>query len=195
MVAVNQLRASISTIETFKNQNSYEARQALLYEIYQFQLEALATITLREDLKTLIANFSCQKSRLDTIFSEIDDYPLILKISILETQQAFYQWMLLISLLILYPSILLILFTGPIAFMLGLIGCSAFVFVLSALYLFQKSDELFLHQEGLKALYKPFYLRTKEDEGLEINQTVKYYETLRKIENVEEHWYHPLPGR
>ena len=195
MVAVNQLRASISTIETFKNQHSYEARQALLYEIYQFQLEALATITVREDLKALFANFSCQKNLLDTIFLEIDDCPLILKISILETQQAFYQWMLLISLLVLYPSILLILFTGPIAFTLGLIGCSAFFLVFSALYLFQKSDELFLYQEGLKALYKPFYLRTKEDERLEINQTVKYYETLRKIENDEDHWYHPLPGR
>lgn len=112
---------------------------------------------------------------------------------LLKTQQAFYQWMLLISLVLLFHSLLLILFTGPVAFMLGMIGCSALLLVLITPDFIQKSDELFIHEEGLKALNKPFFSRTPEENDLEIAQTIELYKMQTEHALYEDHWHHPLP--
>ena len=97
---------------------------------------------------------------------------------------------LLMSLLILWPSILIILFTGPgpIFLMLGLIASSAIMTLVFGFLLSKDNHSLFLHQESLKALDQPFFSRTANQNYCEIKQTLQSHEMALEDAFFENSW-------
>ena len=205
----HQMRASLASIRSFKLLNNlpfsdtrsllalgvHHPQTALVIEIYLFQLEALAQLTKHPDLVFIMQNLIENESKLDQVISEINRELISNPMGMIQKRLYYFEMILLISLLILWSSMLIILFTGPIALILGLMVSSAIMTLVSGFLLSKDSNSLFLHQESLKALDQPFFSRTACQNSCEINQTLKSHEKALEHAFYEYSWDYPMAFR
>lgn len=179
-VPLNRLKASKAKIIAYMH-NPDIAKYTLVTEIHQFQLQALATITNREDIKDFLNDMKGNESILKEILSSIEKAPIHQQLLLLETKNTIAQLILLTGLMTLYFSMLLILFTGPIALMLGVIMSSIMMILIGGAIHSTASEKLFLYQEGFKALDVPFFSRSEQSNDDEIQECVNLY--IKSFEN------------
>lgn len=177
---LNRLKASKAKIIAYMHNPDF-VKYDLLTEIYQFQLIALATITNREEIKVLLNDMKGNQSKLQKILSSIDKAPIHQQLLLLKTKNTIAQLILLTGLMTFYFSMLLILFTGPIALMLGVIMSSIIMTFVSLVNHSSLNEKLFLYQEGFKALDQPFFSRSEQSNDDEIQECVNLY--IKSFEN------------
>lgn len=145
----------------------------LIIEIYRSQLRALSQLTQGLGVRAILTDFFQSEDDLHKILSTIDRQSIAERMTIIQNRLYRFEWILLVSLFMLWSSLLLIIFTGPISSMFYLMGLSAMMTMACIYATFEGNENLFMHQEGLRALEQPFFSRTASQNFCEINKFLK----------------------